>query len=679
MTDSSLKPNVTLTDEVVRPYLEMIRRGALASLVLWAAWMTYAYAPREWDPVGLLVAMSLAGIGIIQFGFFTYEAAKDYVRRRRMHEAPERNTEATDDGWATEAELKAMGMFDASAGVPLGVLDSGQVIYKPSWVNWMMVEGRQRSGKTSARVIAEAALSTFYRYRGDFPNVNVMDFKLEVGPVVAPFLRKMGVEFQCDNPAKKHTDVCPDTAFNRFEGIVQAYYSDDPDRRAFTGQAAEMYMMRIAPPADEKSKEPFFPNNQNRAGKFCLLKLLLTDPGRCSPSGLYQYASNIEQVRADLFEAAESILGDDPVENEMINLARQIVGIIATPRKAHHLGDFLQQVTAELSPYNEIGHLSGRGDYAIAQASDIRTSKKPMVRFFMSPLEYQDSWAIDRALALLNDIISIHLYQDGRPIHFVIDEFPVLKLEDFNKVLSQLGGARATGTIYYQVRAGLIEFLGEDGVKALESQAVGFQYMGFGGSWELCERVSKLCGVVKKREATASVDHDGVTRTDYRNIDVPVISPQDLRKLPLDEQVILIDGISPIKCRKLSVWKIAGLVEHLGKNPLEGAFPKVKPLLKLAISKSGVKEVFVRRTGKKSSAKPKRRSRPFWVHPVSLAWLVLPIALTWAVNTYTFYPVPVPALRTGMAGATCDYLTLDGRYLQSVSCPSTSLVVPVWR
>lgn len=72
-------------------------------------------------------------------------------------------------------------------------------------------------------------------------------------------------------------------------------------------------------------KNPFFSNEVRSIWKFCLLKRLQTDQAPISLDSLCDYAVNIEQVRADLVQAAEASLGDDPLENEMIELAQQFL------------------------------------------------------------------------------------------------------------------------------------------------------------------------------------------------------------------------------------------------------------------------------------------------------------------------------------------------------------------
>lgn len=142
--------------------------------------------------------------------------------------------------------------------------------------------------------------------------------------------------------------------------------------------------------------------------------------------------------------------------------------------------------------------------------------------------------------------------RDGKlkmPIQFILDEFPnVGRIQDFPRVIST---ARSRNISFLLCAQSLTQL---KSVYGFEHQIIldncdSFVYMGGGSSIETSEYISRLCG-----EAKIGTELCGIERTE-RPVYSSVITPSDLRLLPRDKCIVLINGCKPFLTTKYDAYR----------------------------------------------------------------------------------------------------------------------------
>ncbi|WP_139165293.1 type IV secretory system conjugative DNA transfer family protein [Filomicrobium insigne] len=61
----------------------------------------------------------------------------------------------------------------------------------------------------------------------------------------------------------------------------------------------------------------------------------------------------------------------------------------------------------------------------------------------------------------------------------------------------------------------------------------------------------------------------------------PLMSPDGIRLMVADEQLLLIKALPAIRAERLPFWFVAPWGSWVARNPVEGEYPVVPPLLRL--------------------------------------------------------------------------------------------------
>ena len=132
-----------------------------------------------------------------------------------------------------------------------------------------------------------------------------------------------------------------------------------------------------------------------------------------------------------------------------------------------------------------------------------------------------------------------------------------------------------------QSRAEVKRRYGEKETTAIEENAVVKQWFGF-SSFEEAERVSRAMGEAQSVSHSLSVNSDRTELSgSFQTGKERLFTPDELMRLPGDQQIIHVKDVGFIHARKIRQNQIGPYAAALADNPLEGARLTPEPLIDL--------------------------------------------------------------------------------------------------
>lgn len=640
----------------------------------------YAFGEMVDYTIGAVLCGLAASILIIKGIHGLY---KNYSLRLDWAEAQSPFTEKHHGRFMTHAEIAAHGMYNPNSGRLIGQeFETGRLIFAPPKTIFSLIYGGQGTGKSSTQASASTILSAVRtRPRDDSPySLMIKDCKNEFAVPIARFYKEQGFEVDFLNPTGNNLDLCPHSNYNLFEAAVDAYYSDDPQRQKNTTSLIRRLVDIITPKGDMGKQNIFFSGNGRRTNAFLIKDRILTMPEEATPSHVFRLASDPEKAKKRLLYWAcrNDIPVKDKVAFDTQRDAKALLKALEKDSNSDHWGSFLSYVSNALAIFDESGHLSEEGEYAVKRIADIR--KKPKILIIITPLEYQEDFALYQTLFIEAILQACKANPTGVPVHQILEEFTTSKLIGFEKEMVKMRGLSLSAEIYIQDKNELSDQNGENAAKTIVNQCDIQQYLAF--NYPDAKEVSAMLGTVPRKRADVSraggqYDEFNISSKDA---DIPLMSPQQLLTMPDDEQIIRLRSKHFIHCRKIPVWEIEYLRDCFDENTLEGTFPDVPPKAGLKASKNGIELIWPKVPRKFRKVKAiKTRMLQF----SSFLWLY---AWTGILLAYRSDNIEwqVPAMRTEYtyrqvgnykAYLSCDYIALNGESYTdySTDCPFITL------
>lgn len=202
---------------------------------------------------------------------------------------------------------------------------------------------------------------------------------------------------------------------------------------------------------------------------------------------------------------------------------------------------------------------------------------------FVNPARYADRLGAYYALQFLG-LMNAQLDAGAGKADYILDEFCNAPLRDaLNRVTIQRAfGARSH--FIAQSRQDIVRKYGEKEAALLEENCTIKQYLKF-SNYEEAERVSKAMGETRNvsRGLGLASDKQGYN-TNWSTGRERLMTPDELMRLPGDEQILHITDVGFIHCKKIRQNQIAPYCFDLADNPLEGGRLQPDPKVTLAAS-----------------------------------------------------------------------------------------------
>lgn len=630
-----------------RPLVRAINTKAFGAALYgsagWSIWPKGAFDPYDYGWYGLGGALMAAG------GGFALGAARhawlDYTSRRDADAFRKKGSGLHTAGWATEADMEAAGMFDP-VEPPLGMTFGGRALFGPHKLRipHSKVLAPSRVGKTTANILQSVMHTALSPH---CPTVILMDLKDgEVASQCAEVLCEAGIKVVVIDD--RHVSKLEATSVNPFGPFLKAHLQADPASSMMARELA----LNFAPEPNDDPKGRFWRDGEREFLTFGLLALATFVPDDCTPTGLWRLLSTAEILEDSLTAASKETgaLGD---------LANRIVARKSS--NPEHYEDFLGTARRRVEIYEEGGLLEGVGKDSTFDHAAIKDGG--MVVFIVGSQVGGEVLA-PNTTAHLSAFLQATKQAPSRPVNFVIDEAtnsPVHGLvEDFTK----LGAYGGRIVFCAQAESEIRKKFGEKSAETIESQCGVKVVMGV-SKIEDAERLSRSLGIGVGVAETMNLNgKSGDVGKGLTDQGRALMTPSEVRQLPRDEMIILVDGMAPIHCKKLAQNEIGKWGAALDANPLEGGKLPYKPKIEITYGKGDVPNT-VRHL--KSPRKERTAKRTPILRPAYFAWVPVAAAIAYAASiAEPPYLRMASSYRTDYAGRTqyqrCEYVGFTGTF-----------------
>lgn len=547
----------------VRP---KIRSGPINRPMLFActlAGFAYASYPADGSDAVMMSFSGAAAIGTaIAIARATKEAIKDYRLRRGLAIA---ESESTDHGSAREATLEeraAAGMDDPANGELFGTDLEAHPVFRPNGAPFSLVEMPPGVGKSVNLVMGSILNRTLLGY-----SLIVPDVKCELSVMLAPALRKLGVEVWCINPARLYLDQLGDVELNVYQALVDAVYESGDGKRDAVKIAADIAALHLPVIKDERN--PYFTHGSRRAILVVLLYLALVDPARCTPTELYRLLADpaaflkccVHLQSFETTDAQDSVLQVARLE------ARNMLHRAA--KNEENFSSFLEGATQRLISFNPAGHLGDYGADAIRNLSAVRDGQ--IVVFIVAPLSHLREFSDFISLLTHNVIAACKAKPNGHPVHIVGEEALNFRFHDLVGDLETMRGLGVTADLYIQSFAGLERHYGKEAAAAIESYADVRIYAGL-NSYARAKHVSDMLAdeTIRKQDGsyhTVSMDELNISSKETGR---RIMTPDEMMAMPKGQAWMFARNMRPIRLQMLSYAEVSPWRDWVGNSPITG-------------------------------------------------------------------------------------------------------------
>lgn len=304
--------------------------------------------------------------------------------------------------------------------------------------------------------------------------------------------------------------------------------------------------------------------------EFGTCALLKRNTALTTPGGVWSILSDPDlMLKIAEIEADE---GDDYLQS----LARDVLGMA---KNEEHWPQHRMAALKALRIYAASSVLHRAGVNATHTHEQLIRGK--YVIFLVGPVRHMERLGADYALQL-QSFMEVVLSGTANPVSFILDEFTNAPLKALVSQLTTMRGYGGTCHMIAQSRSEIQRKYGERETATIEDNAVCKQWFGF-ASIEEAERVARAMG--EAVSVSAGLGMQGGKLDLSRNLSTGkqlVFSPDQLMRLPPDEQIIHVKGVGFIHCRKVRQNQIAPYCYDLADNPLEGRRLPPDPIITIA-------------------------------------------------------------------------------------------------
>jgi type IV secretory pathway TraG/TraD family ATPase VirD4 len=462
---------------------------------------------------------------------------------------------------STKEERAARGMDSHEHGELYGIDDDGNPVWRPRNAFMALITMPPGAGKTSNLVISSILHRAMLGY-----SVVVPDVKADLAPMLARWLRKLGFEVWCINPAKLHLDRTGNVEVGLYQPIIDAVYAEKDQRQLALKLAADYAALHH--PITTEEKNPYFAYGSKRVIVVAILICCYLDPADCTPTAVYRLladpASLLSLCRK--IQKYQNINGDDLVLEDLKREARNLLHRAAN--SAENFSSFLEGASQKFLSFAPSGMLGDYGAGAIHALSAIRD--RQIIVFIMTPLSAMREF-VDTISLINHGIVSaVKAKPDGHPVHIVGEEALNYRFADLVSDLETLRQFRVTVDLYIQSQAGLERHYGKTAAAAINAYADIRIY-------------ASLNDLSEAKHVAAMLSNATIQRQDisYRDTvkDVGIASREMARALMNEAEVLsmekpyawaFMNGTHPVRLKMLSYAQMAPFNEWVDPSPITG-------------------------------------------------------------------------------------------------------------
>ncbi len=514
-----------------------------------AEWIKYAWG------AGVMLAV-LAGITVLS------DVAALIVRMARKFRAHRPFLSNASSQWLSAKQARKAGLGKTS-GLFLGILDA-QPLFIPDAVHGLVC-APARKGKSTSFVM-NALCHDIGTSR------LVADMKGELAIQTIKLIESQhGHSVLVLNPGQKFDLV--NAGYNPLQIMLDDLEFAPQDAIA----DARSLAMQLHPEPSGGSHDPFWGNGTRKLLGFVIVALCaLREIEEANLTCAFATLSDDHAFSRLLIDASHSnVLG-----GELSSLSRNITATQDDNPK--HFESFREGAIQSLVPFGPSGRLATSVQHCDFRFRDLKNQK--MTIFMICDPSRADVFAPWVGLMVWSALKELIREDNTIPVHLILDEFTNYKLTGLPNALTALGGYGIRCLMVVQELEEIARVYGREALATILSQTDVKQFFGV-ASYDTAQLVSRMLGEYEDVSENIGLGNEpgAMPSLSVSKTRLPLMPPEEIRRLPEDEQIIFIKNLHPIRALKVGYHEIAPWRAQVAPNPLHRNVPflgRIKMLIK---------------------------------------------------------------------------------------------------
>ena len=455
-------------------------------------------------------------------------------------------------------------MVDARRGLFIGTLEKKKLFYDPfkRGNGHMLAYAPARTGKTTSLVVP----ALLHWSSG---SVIVTDVKGELTELTASWRRKDGQRTLILNPFGARG--IPGMRFNPLHVLTHDMMKNGGRE---VHALAKLIALQLIPERHDGGDGIFFRNGGRRLLVTFMLYLAAFDPKNCTLPGL---RSSVWSSEAEKFAIAAKMQGS----NLFAGLLREYGNALADglePEYVKTFGAFRDNAMNALEVYEahtDFGRSLMESDFSFADVLDGRTTLYLILP--ESKLETHGPWMGLIVTLLLETVAaSTTMHERRTRLLFLLEEMGNLgRLPNLGKALSLLPGKGVRCWMIFQSRRQSLDIYGPNIAGLIEEQSSVIQAWSIRGLEDRKAWSARIGNATRKGRSVAREAENLFSpwRLSVGERGFPVLSPDEIGRLPEHEQLIAIAGQPVIRAKKLPYFADAVWTKRAAKEKILAPAP----------------------------------------------------------------------------------------------------------
>lgn len=463
--------------------------------------------------------------------------------------------------FASLAECEDAGLLDPS-GLYLGLLEGQPLFYSGKAHLLTVAPARQGKG-------INVVIPNLLHFQG---SVFVTDPKGELASVTgAHRAERFSQKVYVLNPWGLHG--LPQHRYNPLQPLVQA--ANDPALLRGIADEAKAIALQLLP-EPEDSRNRYFREGARAILRAVMLHLATKDQGRdCTLPEMWRLLSGTRRIE----QAVGDMVASDALFGMVATLGQDLSAQLDD--NPEQFADFRQGAVQALDIFDPLGWL---GESVSGSDVDFRELKDRRASVYL--VIPQDRIATHGAwlgLVTQQAITAVSRSKGSGRVLFLLDEFANMgKLSGLAESLTALPGLGVRVWAFVQELSELIRLYGPNTARTVLSQAEVKQFFAVQDD-QLAKTLSASFGqkTVKTRNYNLGRADDEAVSESLGEASRPLMTPDEIRMMGADEQLLLIKALPPLRAQRLPFWFITPWAEWAAPNPVESDYPQPPPLVRL--------------------------------------------------------------------------------------------------
>jgi len=324
---------------------------------------------------------------------------------------------------------------------------------------------------------------------------------------------------------------------------------------------------QLHPQAPGGDRDPFWPNGTRRILAFLIVALCaLREEWEATLPRAYEVLCTNKELNKLLLEACAS----EQLGGEIATLAASIKATRdANPK---HFESFREGAIQSLMAFGPSGRLAPSVERCDFRFRDLKREK--MTIFMVCDPSRMDVFAPWIGLLVWAALKEIIREDNAVPIQLLLDEFTNYKLSGLPGMLTALGGYGVRCWMVVQELEEIARVYGREALATVLSQSDVKQFFGV-ASLETAQQVSRLLGEVELQGENFALGQmiDDLPGLSVAKTRLPLMTPDQVRRLPDDEQIVIVKNLRPIRALKVGYQEVGPWRSDVQPNPLhQGEF-----------------------------------------------------------------------------------------------------------